>query len=54
MEFSTQEKEVLRDVVQRHLDEVESNEKLLDTQAGLYAVEIRYDIFLKGILAKLR
>jgi hypothetical protein len=54
MEFTKQEKEVLRDIVQSHLDEVQQNERFLYTQGERFGIEIRYDIFLKGILAKLR
>ena len=53
MEFTKEEKEVLKYVIKQHLEEVKKNEQMLNQPPILLAAEVRYDEFLSNLLKKL-
>lgn len=54
MEFTKEEKEVLRDLVEKHLVELKDNESMIDQTIEVLGTEMEYDEFLTKLLKKLR
>jgi len=53
IELKKEEKELVRKVLKRHLDEIHRNEKLLDQDLKILAAELKYDNFVENIIKKL-
>lgn len=53
MEFTKDEKEVLKNLINKQLKEIEQAEALPDQSFDSLGTEIKYDIFLSNILKKL-
>ena len=53
MNFTEDEKKVLRYILDEHIKDVEKNETLVDSPPVLLAAELRYDDFLKNLMEKL-
>lgn len=54
MEFSKDEKDVLRGLIIKQLKEIEQNESLPDQPIAVLSTEIKYDEFLTMLLNKLK
>ena len=53
MEFTKEEKEVLRKIVERELEDIKKDENLRDQPLTILAAEIKYDEFLERLKKKL-
>ena len=51
--LNTEEKEILRELTKEHLEQVKRTEKIPNQQFEIFAAEIKYEDFLKGVLKKL-
>jgi hypothetical protein len=53
MELTKEEKKTIADILAKHLQEVQKNEKLIGQRAGMFGAELSYEEYLKGIIKKL-
>lgn len=53
MTFTKEESEVLKSILNKHLEEVEKNEKISGMMAGELGAEVNYAQVLKSILKKI-
>ncbi len=54
MEFDKKEKELLKLLVKKELDDFEEDEKNVHQNVAIIALEEKYDMFLKKLLDKLK
>jgi len=56
MKITSQEKKFLRELLRKHLNDFEKNEKvsLRYSSPRLISAEIQYDLFLKDLIKKIR
>jgi len=53
MEFTKEEREVLKNLIKKQLAELKQNESMLDQSPAILGSEIKYDKFLTKLLKKL-
>jgi len=54
MELNAQEKKLIRYLLDNHLVEVKKNEVLADTRIGLLAAEVKYEVFVRNLIKKMK
>ncbi|MBS3145509.1 hypothetical protein J4414_01785 [Candidatus Woesearchaeota archaeon] len=54
MNLTDKEKEAVRLILEQHLEEIKSNEKILNQNVQLLAMEVKYEDMLKDIIKKLK
>ncbi len=54
MSLTNDEKKVIINVLEKHLEEVKETEKLQNMDISFLAAEVKYEDFIKGIIKKLK
>ena len=54
MEFTNDEKEVLKDLLKKHIEEVDKANDTLNLPAGIFIAEEKYEAFLRALLDKIQ
>jgi len=53
MELNSDERRLLKILLENHLEEIKDNEEFLNQQASVFAAEVKYEDFVKKLLDKL-